>query len=118
MSDRLSEIRARLDRATGGQWLHGVQEGFHWVDTCPDRRVVTIADDVPTDADAELIAHAPGDIRWLLDAVDEVRRIHEPVEALEVRSQRVGNVCAGCGTDDGNWVAWPCPTLRALGVES
>lgn len=89
MSDRLSEIRARLDAA--------------------DTQVIE-----GTLRDAPIL----DDVRWLLDAVDEVRRIHEPVEALEVRSQRVGNVCAGCGTDDGNWVAWPCPTLRALGVES
>jgi hypothetical protein len=113
MSDRIAEIRARLDKATPGPWMHGVQQGFHWVDTRLDRRVVTIADDVLTDADAELITHAPGDIRWLLDAVGRVRALHRPIPART----RGHQMCEAC-SDPGFSQAWPCPTLRALGVES
>jgi hypothetical protein len=28
--------------------------------------------------------------------------------------ERLVKVCSGCGTDDGNWQRWPCPTIRAL----
>lgn len=112
MSDRLSEIRARLDRATGGQWAHGVQEGFHWVDTRPDRRVITIADDVPTDADAELIAHAPGDIRHLLSVVDG--------QALVMRTLAAGweVACRAVGIDDDASIGEWEEAFRALGVTS
>jgi hypothetical protein len=112
MSDRLSEIRARLDKATPGPWMHGVQQGFHWVDTRPDLTVITIADDVPTDADAELIAHAPGDIRHLLSVVSG--------QAMVMRTLAAGweAACAAVGIDPdasiGEWEA----AFRALGVTS
>lgn len=49
-------------------------------------------------------------------AVFAVRKIHEPVEALNygVRNPSITQVCTGCGTDDGNWEVWPCPTIRAV----
>lgn len=46
-----------------------------------------------------------------------VREVHQPIEALNVRHDprgRLTQVCAGCGTDDGNWQVYPCPTIRAL----
>lgn len=51
-------------------------------------------------------------------ALERVRAIHQPLEALNVRHGRRQKVCTGCGTDDGNWQLWPCPTVRALGVTS
>ena len=45
---------------------------------------------------------------------DAARAVHHPVEALNTRYGRRQQVCAGCGTDDGNWMVWPCPTTRAL----
>jgi hypothetical protein len=53
-------------------------------------------------------------------AASIVREIHGPVDAIDygVRNPRQTRVCAGCGTDGGNWQFWPCPTLRALGVVS
>ncbi|MFC4128893.1 hypothetical protein [Nocardia rhizosphaerae] len=50
-------------------------------------------------------------------ATDRVREVHQPVEALNVRypGGRPTQVCSGCGTDDGNWQTYPCPTIRALG---
>lgn len=45
----------------------------------------------------------------------QVRAVHEPFDALNVRYGHVQKVCAGCGTDDGNWQVWPCPTIRAIG---
>lgn len=48
--------------------------------------------------------------------IDRVREVHEPIEALNMRSPggRVTSVCTGCGTDNGNWQIYPCPTIRAL----
>lgn len=74
MSDRLAEIRARLDAATPGPWHWGrnESESFCWImrshgaygqyDHHADTR---------TPDDAHLIAHAPADIAWLLDRVQE-----------------------------------------------
>lgn len=48
---------------------------------------------------------------------DRVREVHQPIEALNMRHHPRGQltrVCSGCGTDDGNWQTWPCPTIRAL----
>lgn len=82
MPDRLAEIRARLDAATPGPW--NVRTNGSWlrpravvyrdsnqhannVDVCQligERREW---------ADADLIAHAPADIAWLLDEVERLR---------------------------------------------
>lgn len=42
--------------------------------------------------------------------------VHTPTNALmnPGRNERVVEVCTGCGTDDGNWQIYPCPTIRAL----
>jgi hypothetical protein len=49
-------------------------------------------------------------------AMDRVRAIHEPVDAVNYHggTPRRVQVCSGCGTDDGNWQHYPCPTIRAL----
>ncbi|MFC8531870.1 hypothetical protein [Nocardia sp. NPDC057227] len=50
-----------------------------------------------------------------------VRETHQPVDALNIRHHpngRLTRVCSGCGTDDGNWQIYPCPTIRALEVQS
>ena len=51
-----------------------------------------------------------------LDALEAVLKIHAPIDALNMRYRggRVQQVCTGCGTDDGNWNHWPCPTVRAI----
>lgn len=49
--------------------------------------------------------------------IDRVRQLHQPIDALNMRHHpngRLTRVCSGCGTDDGNWQLWPCPTIRAL----
>jgi hypothetical protein len=48
--------------------------------------------------------------------VDAVRKIHSPIDAVNTRypGGRMTQVCTGCGTDDGNWQTWPCPTIRAV----
>lgn len=55
--------------------------------------------------------------RALADALDRVREVHEPIDAAMYHGggePRIVKVCTGCGTDDGNWQRWPCPTIRAL----
>ena len=51
--------------------------------------------------------------------IDRVRKVHEPVEAMNYghRRPQLTNVCSGCGTDAGNWQMYPCPTIRALEVQ-
>ena len=54
------------------------------------------------------------DVPRLLAAIRAVEAVHESIDALNVRFYRVQKVCTGCGTDDGNWQTWPCPTIRAI----
>jgi hypothetical protein len=55
-------------------------------------------------------------LKALHAAVTGVMGVHEPVEAVMYSGsrQRLVKVCTGCGTDDGNWQRWPCPTVRAI----
>ncbi len=77
MTDRLAEIRARLDAVTPGPWraldwsdpplATVVQQrgsGVHWP------RIASCG----FAPDADLIAHAPADIAWLLDEVERLRK--------------------------------------------
>lgn len=50
-------------------------------------------------------------------AIDRVLDIHQPLDAVNYHGggQRMTRVCTGCGTDNGNWQVYPCPTVRALG---
>lgn len=50
-------------------------------------------------------------------AIERVREVHAPMKALEVRRNQIRQVCTGCGTDDGNWQPYPCPTIRAIDKE-
>lgn len=60
--------------------------------------------------------HAPQDRAKLLAALDAVLAVHQPIDALmnPGRHERTVQVCTGCGTDDGNWQRYPCPTVRAI----
>jgi ubiquinone biosynthesis protein UbiJ len=88
MPDRLAEIRARLDAATPGPWrlikplstasrnvLHNVVR-----DTIPNHSE-EMGEYRGRWMDADLIAHAPDDIAWLLD---EVERLEKRVRMYEV----------------------------------
>jgi len=52
----------------------------------------------------------------LVAALTAALDAHEPVNALlnPGPHERVVKVCTGCGTDDGNWQRWPCPTVRVI----
>lgn len=49
-------------------------------------------------------------------ALRAVREVHDPIDAVQYAGSRAfpRRVCTGCGTDDGNWQLWPCPTVRAI----
>lgn len=78
MSDRLQEIRARLDAATPGPWRilhHDLCCGESWVRDESGYHVGTslYSNDEKRDENLSLIAHAPADIAWLLDEVERLR---------------------------------------------
>lgn len=60
--------------------------------------------------------NAPKDRAALLAALDAAMATHQPIDALAYSGpqQRMVKVCTGCGTDDGNWQRWPCPTVKAI----
>ena len=114
MSDYLHQIEARIEGATEGPWsVYRTRVGTYV--TRPD--LLGVAREwslVWQDADAEFIANVRADVPRLLAAIRAVEAVHESIDALNVRFNRVQKVCTGCGTDDGNWQTWPCPTIRAL----
>ena len=118
MSDYLHQIEERIEQATDGPWVN--DEVGEVVAPAPfdlyrfditDTRIARVFE---SHRDAEFIANARADLPRLLAAIRAVEAVHEPIDALNVRSNRVQKVCTGCGTDDGNWQTWPCPTIRAI----
>lgn len=63
-------------------------------------------------------SHMAEEARKANAAIERVRAIHQPVEAVNYHggTPHRTQVCSGCGTDDGNWQIYPCPTIRALEV--
>ena len=59
---RLDEIRARLNAATPAPWVARDGIGFPYVDSPANAQPAT-------KADADLIAHAPDDLRWLIEVL-------------------------------------------------
>lgn len=79
---RLAEIRARLKEATPGPWVIGSYRGMNGYDieTADGRDLSGIHRGmVDGRRNAELIAHAPADLAYLLDRVD---RLENAVKAL------------------------------------
>lgn len=66
MSDRLTEIRARLDAATPGPWHKHDDEPWVTNSATPPMRIIATGLRGQRE-NADLIAHAPADIAWLLD---------------------------------------------------
>jgi len=87
--------------------VHGVMyvPGFRCEPDCPMCNAIL-------DALAPFVAARETQARD--DIAARVRKVHEPVEALNVRYGHTQKVCTGCGTDAGNWQVWPCPTVRAI----
>lgn len=55
------------------------------------------------------------DVLAMESALWAVLEVHQPIDAIDMARQNGKTfVCTGCGTDDGNWQRWPCPTVRAI----
>lgn len=80
MSDRIAEIRERLEGATPGPWQaisSGREHGDHWYVTDAGEAIASIhasdgEDEDQREPDAEFIAHAPDDIAYLLARLSAV----------------------------------------------
>jgi hypothetical protein len=62
-------------------------------------------------------SHMAEEARLAHAALARVREVHQPLDALMCTpsgGQYMRKVCTGCGTDNGNWQVWPCPTIRAI----
>lgn len=68
---------------------------------------------------SERIADLEDQVVSMERALEGVREIHSPIQAVQYSGKRSypRQVCTGCGTDGGNWQVWPCPTIRAIGKE-
>lgn len=82
MSDRIAEIRARLDAATPGPWCLLPSSSTIYV---REREEYPHAQAVDND-DAEFIANAPADIAWLLAHAGVIQ---EQIEFLKDDLSRV-----------------------------
>ena len=122
----LDKGKALADQATQGPW-EAFEDSDQHLAGCPptiENLVYAGAVETPiidwgngsTKEDAEFIADARTRLPLALDALQAVIEIHTPIDALNVRYRggRLQQVCTGCGTDDGNWNHWPCPTVRAI----
>lgn len=77
MNNRISEIKARLEKATPGPWVEYDAKVY------VERGSVKIA--LPMGRkDAEFIAHAPEDIRFLLNVIEKLQ--------MEIVKERLGDI--------------------------
>ncbi|MCQ9367362.1 hypothetical protein NQ036_03755 [Brevibacterium sp. 91QC2O2] len=116
----LAERHRIAAAATPGEWKADVDGEFGILPGI-------IPDDthygVGSAADIRAIADARAALPHLLTALEGVLQVHQPIEAVDElgRTKRPIRVCAGCGTDSGQWQLYPCRTVRpicaALGVD-
>lgn len=84
--DRVEAIKDRLEKATPGPWEVGRQSGEPYVRG--DKGGTTVMLFAPCQMeDAELIAHAPEDIRFLLE---ENKRLREALERIAAERPLTG----------------------------
>ena len=113
----LAGIEQRTAAATAGPWFQG-RNGRPHESTCdvyskrephePDSH--DIATYVHSEEDAAFITDARTAVPALTDAVRDVLALHAPVQY----GTSPLLVCQHCRTGQGNRVAHPCPTVRAL----
>lgn len=118
MSDRLTEIRERLDKATPGPWEYGTGDFCHETGWTIGHRVNHVLLYADFEADAALAAHAPEDIAWLLAERDHLAAKVARVEAevsehwsyMTSRSAKFGRTGSEC-------VCGECRVMRVLLAE-
>lgn len=114
-ANRISEIKARLDKATPGPWEKRYNCLYGWEIWQPrkpntDHLVAAIATTRDeslqplVDGDADLIAHTPDDLRWLIDEVERKdARIKELIQSRCYCCYSVDGDCdPGCSCFSGD----------------
>lgn len=112
--DEIKAIRNRLDKATPGPWKAGAGITLSYVTLASDIWT-DVADGIATEADADLISHAPTDLAALLDEVERRKHAHAAAYRVwglhrPVTTAYGDSDCGECGTG----VDWPCNTIKAL----
>ena len=112
--ETLARIRAQADAATEGPWEllgDGEYVSGPGILVAPD-------DGGVTSADAEFIAAARTTVPALLDALEKVLELHQPVtDGMGFTEHGYGGIspaCGACGTSDEYAVPYPCPTVEAI----
>lgn len=99
MSDRIQEIRARVEAASPAPWY---SDGWGVIDE-DTGEIIELHDTHP---DAKFIAHARQDIPYLLDLVESIQRETEPVpltESDEIKNAFFAMVIAERSEQDRKW---------------
>ena len=120
--------RARIEQAaTEGPWTWQTPSGDDWPQA--DESLLGPTGGAVLSGwgyDASGIEAAPEDRAYIADArtslpkavaaIRAVLALHQPVDALNMRTNRVQPVCSerSCGQENGDFMAWPCPTVRAI----
>ena len=128
--ETLARIRKRADAATPGPW----GADGHVIDAqtgpgnCPGCSGIPSPAHEPAclyseiagagEQDAEFIAAARTDVPALLDALEKVLELHQPVtDGMGFTEDGYGGIspaCSSCGTSDEYAVPYPCPTVTAI----
>ena len=82
MTDRLEEIKTRMEAATPGPWEQMRQDGIPTSFVLADGRFFLDTEPFSDDgqdgvADADFIAHSRADVEWLVSEVEQARRVAE-----------------------------------------
>ena len=119
----LARIRAQADAATPGPWMtYTVTPNMgSEILTAPGEGEAYGDYVVPEYIDmdnAEFIAAARTDVPALLDALEKVLELHQPVtDGMGFTEDGYGGIspaCSSCGTSDEYAVPYPCPTVTAI----
>lgn len=133
--ETLARIRAQADAATEGPWapwrdqdgalhMNGllmvgnaaavIPEGESWVEGVDVNPIAHTY----TPEDREFIAAARTDVPALLDALEKVLELHQPVtDGMGFTEDGYGGIspaCSSCGTSDEYAVPYPCPTVAKV----
>lgn len=112
LKSRLSEIRARLSNATPSPWQASDVNSNHREVTSPRAGKYWVAD-CSCQADCELIAHAPTDLKYLADTVEKMEKVVEAAKELRKEAD-----CGCCCDETGRTIECGlCESIAALDGE-
>ena len=133
--ETLNRIRKQADAATEGPWapwldqdgtphMNGmlmvgnaaavIPEGVSWIEGVDVNPIAHTY----TPEDRAFIAAARTTVPALLDALEKVLELHQPVtDGMGFTEDGYGGIspaCSSCGTSDEYAVPYPCPTVTAI----